>query len=148
MKEAIDAFKPIGLLAWLGQENMEWLAERAFSLEYRPEEIILEAGSHTDGLYIIASGQVRFTSDDCGVSQLESGNYFGELSLLDKKDRTAIVEAITHVQIYHLSKRHLNGFAQEFPDPYSILVTNLARELSRRIRQLNALTCNPGRMNP
>lgn len=148
MKDAIEAFKPIGLLAWLGQENMAWLAERAFSFEYRPEEIILEAGSSSDGLYIIASGQVRFTSEDLGASQLEAGNYFGELSLLDKKERTAIVEAITHVQIYHLSKRHLNGFAQEFPDPYSIMITNLARELARRIRQLNAMTCAQKGVNP
>jgi CRP-like cAMP-binding protein len=127
---------------------MEWLAERAFSFEYRPEEIILEMGTPSDGLYIIASGQVRFTSEDRGVSQLEAGNYFGELSLLGKKERTAVIEAITHAQIYHLSKRHLNGFAQEFPDPYSIIVTNLARELARRIRQLNASTSDQGGLNP
>jgi CRP-like cAMP-binding protein len=101
MKEALEAFKPIGLLAWLSQDNMEWLAERAFSFEYRPEEIILEMGTPSDGLYIIASGQVRFTSEDRGVSQLEAGNYFGELSLLGKKERTAVIEAITHAQIYH-----------------------------------------------
>jgi hypothetical protein len=47
-----------------------------------------------------------------------------------------------------LSKRHLNGFAQEFPDPYSIIVTNLARELARRIRQLNASTSDQGGLNP
>jgi len=140
MKDALEAFKPIGLLAWLHADRMEWLAERAFSCEYEAGDLIHEAGSMADGLYIIASGQVRFSSDTLGESQLEAGNYYGELSLIDKRDRTASAEAITAVQLYHLSKRHLNGFALEFPDPYAIIMTNLARELARRIRQLNAMT--------
>jgi len=140
MNRSYEVLKSIGLLAWVNEDKLEWLLERSLSYRYEADELIMDATSPTDGLYVIVSGQVRFTRAESQVSHLEVGNYFGELSLISKELRGSIVESISPSELLYISRKHFNGFAEEFPDPYAIIMTNLARELARMIRQLNAIT--------
>jgi CRP-like cAMP-binding protein len=61
-------------------------------------DMIFKEGSQGDGLYVIKSGQVRVVKRDASgeehpLALLKPGEYFGEISLVDKAPRSASVYA-------------------------------------------------------
>ena len=138
-----ECFKRVGLLAWLSSEQVASLAGAARLHFYDQNEVVFENGSTGDGLHIIAEGEVIFISgppedpDRQSVSTLVAGEYFGELSLIDKRTRSAMARAALPTAIYFLSLEQLEKFSGEHPAQHAILITNLAREMARKIRRLN-----------
>jgi CRP-like cAMP-binding protein len=65
------------------------------------------------------------------------GTVFGELALLDPGPRSASVEADQELVCYVLTEKAFEQLRQEHPEAAITLVTNLGRELSRRLRQAN-----------
>ena len=64
---------------------------------------------------------------------------FGEVALLDRQPRSATVMADEDVVCYVLSEEAFHGLGREHPAIAITLLTNLERELSRRIRRANLM---------
>jgi CRP/FNR family cyclic AMP-dependent transcriptional regulator len=65
---------------------------------YLPDEIIFDAGDEGQALYLVMGGCVRVTRDVPGkpllVSDMEPGNFFGDLALLDNSPRSGQARAL------------------------------------------------------
>ncbi|HJU18918.1 MAG TPA: cation:proton antiporter [Stellaceae bacterium] len=68
-----------------------------------PGEIILRRGERGDAMYFISSGAVEVRLDDRTVA-LGSGEFFGELALLDDRPRNADVVALGYSQLLLLRR--------------------------------------------
>ncbi|MDZ4787532.1 MAG: cyclic nucleotide-binding domain-containing protein [Blastochloris sp.] len=132
------------LFSWLSTESIAWLAHYTEELSFNQGDTILELGSLSDSLYIIAQGEVTFI---CGTSQdtdeqqatsLDEMDIFGELSLLEIKPRTSLVRAALPTTLYRLKAETIAQLAQKNQDQHAILITNLSRFLARKIRTLNS----------
>ena len=68
------------------------------NLAYRAGSRVFEAGSPSDALYVIISGEIRIfdasTSDGREVARLKRGDSFGEISLLRRTSHTKSAEAV------------------------------------------------------
>ena len=68
------------------------------NLAYRAGSMIFEAGTPSDALYVILSGEVRiFAASASGggeVARLRRGDSFGEISLLRRTSHTRSAEAV------------------------------------------------------
>jgi len=71
------------------------------------------------------------------LATFSAGTVFGELALLDPGPRSASVEADEELVCYVLSDVDFERLRQDHPAVAIRLVTNLGRELSRRLRQAN-----------
>lgn len=86
----------------------EWklfsLAKKMKKEKFKENELILKQGTIGDQFYLIKNGFVRIIMNDKNIRDLESGNYFGEISLLKTENRTASVIAGNKVICYTLKK--------------------------------------------
>jgi CRP-like cAMP-binding protein len=142
--ETIDLFlRKVPLFSWLSTESISWLAHNVDVLSIKEGEIIFPKESLSDALYFIAEGEVTFISGDTSnpdeqtATTLEVNELFGELCLLQKQPRQALARAALPSTLYKINASIIARFAQENEDQHAILLTNLARELARKIRILN-----------
>ncbi|MDD5261275.1 MAG: cyclic nucleotide-binding domain-containing protein [Methylacidiphilales bacterium] len=147
MESSIDnrlaLMKRVSLLSWLEAGQVATLAGRAEIRHYAEGDVIFEPGSPGDGLHIIADGEVTFVSgppdelEHQSASTLEAGATFGELSLVDKQPRKSRARAALPTTVYFLPLAILEDLSRSHPEQYATLITNLAREMARKIRRLN-----------
>ncbi|GAF72851.1 unnamed protein product, partial [marine sediment metagenome] len=78
----------------LTDDELEALAASSVSRQYPKNTVIINDGDNADSLYLIDAGRVKvYCSDKNGkefiMNTLETGDYFGELALLDDDRRSA-----------------------------------------------------------
>ncbi|MDX6767122.1 MAG: Crp/Fnr family transcriptional regulator [Candidatus Methylacidiphilales bacterium] len=132
------------LFAWLKAEQVQMLASQAASASYREGERIYARGSRSEGIYLVASGEVTFISghennpDEQDASTCVEGSFFGEMCLIEPRVRTADARASLPTKLFIIRIGVLEKLATRYPEQFAVLVTNLAREQARRLRQLNS----------
>jgi cAMP-dependent protein kinase regulator len=89
-------------------------------LSFEPGAILMTEGERGDSLLILTSGSVRaFVKNQEGrnneVRTMEEGEFFGEISLLSGKPRTATVTAATPVELLELDRATLDDISSRHP---------------------------------
>ena len=93
-------------------------------------EIIAE-GHGAVGLHLITAGTARVTSGGSVRRTLGVGDYFGEISVIDGKPRSASVEAITGLTTFAIHPTTVNGL----PDDNPAFARKLLLLLCARLRE-------------
>ena len=70
-----------------------------------PEEDIIRVGERGDAMYFIVAGEVAVERPDAKPVTLRTGQFFGEIALIDDRPRTATVRAVTTCQFLVLKVR-------------------------------------------
>ena len=70
-----------------------------------PEEDIIRVGERGDAMYFIVAGEVAVERPDAKPVTLRTGQFFGEIALIDDCPRTATVRAVTTCQFLVLKVR-------------------------------------------
>jgi CRP-like cAMP-binding protein len=92
-------------------------------------------------LFIVASGQMEVRRGETLMSRLGPGDFFGECSFLDMQPRGTTVRAVEEAQVYVIPYTALRNLYQVNVRMYALIVMNLAREMSRRLRGSYSLMC-------
>lgn len=130
----------------LSKEQCEIVAVYLQQREVAPSEIIIKEGISDDQLFIIEKGEVEvFKSEESSermyfLAKLGAGECFGELALLDQRERSASVRARVHTKLQTLSKIDFESLAQSHPEIYQQLLKNISSFIARRLRLTNELT--------
>ncbi len=87
---------------------------------FNPGDIIIHQGETADKFYIIVSGTVEIyyyepNAADTIIAQLDSGNYFGEIGLLEGSKRTASVRAATPVKVLVFDRETFSRWISDAP---------------------------------
>ena len=84
------------------------LADALMTRSYPDDEAIITENEPADGMYFIENGTCRVTITKSGqeveVSKLHSGQYFGEMALVENKPRSASVYSIGKVKLAFLER--------------------------------------------
>jgi cAMP-dependent protein kinase regulator len=93
---------------------------------YDEGDIIVTEGEPGSSLFLIVGGSVKvFTrSDDGGnlqLAELDPGDFFGEVSLLSGKPRTATITARTKVTAIELDRTSVDRIAENHPEVKKVL---------------------------
>jgi CRP-like cAMP-binding protein len=111
----------------------------------RPKSHAVIEGEPTRGLYVILDGTVSVYKTDPGTNSLarlavlESGAYFGELSLFDTAPRSATVTAETTVQCFVLDAAEFSKFLDSMGENLQLrFFRTAAEEVVTRLRNLNS----------
>ena len=81
------------LFADVDAAGLERIAARTVEVEFTPGHVIARQGEIGTGFFLIASGRAKVVRDGRETASLGPGEFFGELSILDGKPRTAQVVA-------------------------------------------------------
>ena len=106
----ISKLKKVGLFQNLSEKTLETIAKAMKTKKFILNDIIVEEGTVGDSFYLISQGRVRVTSQGKTLRDLDEGNYFGEVALLDPNEkRTASITAIDEtVILYEISKNEFD----------------------------------------
>jgi CRP/FNR family cyclic AMP-dependent transcriptional regulator len=117
--------------------------------------VILSEGSVNDRIYFIEHGRVEITKAarvdgrpvERHIVDMASGDVFGEMELIDIQPCEATVRAVEETVTLSLSNHDLYLVSKIDMKTYALLIMNLARDLSRRLRYTDFLlakgTCGP-----
>jgi CRP-like cAMP-binding protein len=74
-------------------DGLAALAERSTAVDFPAGHVIARQGEIGTGFFVIVDGGVRVVRDGAVVARLGPGEFFGELSVLDRMPRNATVAA-------------------------------------------------------
>lgn len=108
---------------------------------------IVNEGEEGDRLYLICEGSVEVVKTvetpegavEKRLAVFGVGDTFGEMELIDIQPRSATVRALETVSALSLSNADMYGIYQSNLEAFTMIVMNLAREISRRLRAMDAL---------
>ncbi|MGA2521934.1 MAG: cyclic nucleotide-binding domain-containing protein [Acidimicrobiales bacterium] len=100
--------------------------------------VLCEEGTLGREFFFIVDGTASVRRNGRKVATLEPGRYFGELSLLDRKPRSATVVSETPMTLLVLEQRRFNGLLDEMPT----LSHKLLMAMSQRLRDADAKAIN------
>ena len=132
--------RDIPVLAGLSDAELALLSGRLRRAHYKPGEVVIRQGDRDRSLYIVAGGtttvrvHVAGTDRQVRLASYARGTIFGEMALLDRQPRSATVTAEGEVVCYVLSEEAFEALIAEHPLIAVRLLTNVARELSVRLR--------------
>jgi CRP/FNR family cyclic AMP-dependent transcriptional regulator len=141
-------------LLGIDRETFERLAGIAKYHEYQPGETILREGEQRDQIMLIEKGQVEVfkaggkqdsrehkvttLAGSNKIYDLYQGDVLGEMSLIDVEPASATVRAITEVGIWSMDRLEFNAAMREDLEAWNTILANIARILSRRLRDTTA----------
>lgn len=104
-------------------------------------DIVITEGEQGSSLYVIVAGEVKvFTKGPRGESvhlaKLGAGDFFGEVSVLTGKPRTATITASTASELLRLDKEKLDRVVDRFPRVREILDQFYRRRASHTVEAM------------
>jgi len=97
---------------------------------------IVREGASNEQLFVILDGSVRVTRGGRTIARMSSGDFFGEVSLLDGGPRTATVVADGPVRCLILLRKEFQRICAETP----LVAAKTLRSLATRLRGLERST--------
>jgi CRP-like cAMP-binding protein len=98
-------------------------------------KVLVEEGRVGLEFFLIVSGTATVTRNGKKVATLGPGGYFGELSLLDRKPRSATVVSDTEMDVLVLSQRQFNSVLQSVPT----IARKMLSAMANRVREADAV---------
>lgn len=138
------------LFMGVDSEAFKKFAQVASYRQYQAGEVIIKEGEQKDALMVIEKGQVEVFKGDIGLyaddqkiatlsgdkkfCDIFRGDILGEMSLIDVEPASATVRAVTEVGIWSIDRVDLAAVLRKDLTTYIVIITNIARILSRRLR--------------
>jgi len=140
LSEEAQSLARVPLFKRLEADELEHLAEEIDQVNYKAGETIFNEHDRGDALYILEEGNVRIWVYDDDVkevtlAQLKPGDFFGELAVLDRGERSSSATAVTDIHLHRLSSDDFQKFLTDHPDA----AIDVICEIAQRMRQTNLL---------
>jgi signal transduction histidine kinase len=138
--EALDHFSNNRLFEGIRPELLEEVAHELRIVQLNEGEVIFREGDPGDSLYLVGAGSVQISKRGRGGNQetlafIESGNFFGEMALLDGEPRSAMATAAEKTVLATVTEEMFQHILELAPNR---LHMNFLRSVSERLRQVNS----------
>ncbi len=135
------ALRRIKILAAMSDGQLDRFA-RSVTMRNIPQwTVIVKQGEAGDSIYFILAGELRVRINvidrETILATLSPGDFFGDISLLDKGPRSADVVANQDSVVVEITAADLETLSQEAPDVATAFLKGLGRTLTARIRADN-----------
>src|SRR4030042_5371206 len=146
----IEYFKKIQLFSSLTDKELRQITERLVVKRFRKNEIILQAEDTNEYMYMILNGKtkvVQTTEDgkEILLAMHQSGEFFGEMSLIDGKTSPATVIATEDSSAAIISKKDFYSLVktqEKVLDNLLLILCSRYRESWEKIQLLNLKTAS------
>ena len=103
---------------------------KLFGHKYKKNKVLFNEGDHDQRLFFVIEGEISITKKGRGLETINSGNYFGELSLLNKIPRVASAEVVSDwARIIIISETQMRKILAEDHQVAIYFLSNMARKL-------------------
>ena len=120
------------LFRGIDADGLAKLAERATQVDFPAGHVIARQGEIGTGFFVVISGRVRVVREGSVIAQLGPGEFFGELSVLDRMPRNAMVAAEEPTSCLALASWDFDAVLLEQP----ALTLAILRGVAARLREV------------
>lgn len=142
-----EELRGVALFAGLGDDVFHHFAETLQARTLPPGSVVFREGDSARALFVLIEGELEVTKQsrrgtEARVAILGPSDTFGEMSLLDMQPRSATVRTLSPVRLVEFGADALDELYRRDVRAYALLVLNLARDLSRRLRVADGLVAS------
>jgi len=131
-----ELLSEVPLFEELGDAELSILAQRVRQRRYKEDDTIFHKRDPGVALYIIVNGKVKIHDEspegtDSIIAILDTGEFFGELAVIDGEERSADATTLAPTELLMLTRDDLHDILQRYPKIGLCLLTTLAGRLRR-----------------
>ncbi|MFT5354547.1 MAG: CRP/FNR family cyclic AMP-dependent transcriptional regulator [Polyangiales bacterium] len=140
MKISPSMLADIGLFGGLDDETLAILAEELPHVRVEVGAPVVSEGDTAQEMFVVINGELEVVKrgprgGEARVALFGPGDWFGEMSILDVAPRSATVRSVAPTLLLRITNEDLDRLLyRRAPKAYYLVIMNIARELSRRLR--------------
>jgi CRP-like cAMP-binding protein len=127
---AVDMLGKVDLFEGLPKKALRQIAATGKEMAFREAVDVCKEGDTDARFYLILDGTATVTIRGRELNQLEPGDYFGEISIIDGEPRSATVTAVSPLRTLSMTSWNFRSIVKENPD----IALRIMRNLARRVR--------------
>jgi CRP/FNR family cyclic AMP-dependent transcriptional regulator len=136
--------KAVPFFTQLSESELELLRSLSAEKHYPKNAVVLTEGEMGDSLYMIQSGKVKvFIGDQDGremiLKILGAGDFFGEMSMIDKQPRSASITTLESSVFLVLSHAAFEKCVEKIPRIANMVLRVLAQRVREADRKIGTL---------
>ena len=137
---ATSMLREIGLFGGLDETTLDILAKSLPVEQISVGQRVVSEGDAAREMFVVVSGELEVltrtaTGSEVRVAMLGPGDWFGEMAIVDVQPRSASVRCLAPSMLLRITAEHVDRLLYRRDlKAYALLVMNVARELSRRLR--------------
>lgn len=132
----------MSIFGGLRADVLELVLRESRTVSRRTGEFFVREGDLAESMFVLLSGTAVVTQGgpdrEESVRRLRSGECFGEMSLIDLAPRSASVRALEDCTGLEIPSSCLLRVYEHDVEQFAILEMNMGREVSRRLRDVEA----------
>ena len=123
----------------LSTNELSEIARLTHERDFKANEHVFKKLAPAEGMYVIINGAVEIIDPDSKMifASLETGDFFGELALLDEEPRSASALATQSSTLIGVFRTDLLTLMKRSPELGNKVLLNLSRVLGERLRRTN-----------
>lgn len=135
-----DTLKEISIFRGLSPEHLRRLSGEFQLKSCKKGDVIFYQSDRSTDLYIVLSGSVKASllneeGDELTLAEFKKGDFFGEMSLIDGKPRSATVTSLEDSELAILTRKRFIEILREEPS----IALELLSALVERLRVANGV---------
>ena len=134
----IDLLKKMPVFGGAKDETLAFILEQTRDFMVGAGECFFREGDRAESIYVLEGGRVEVVrshdGQDVRLNELGPGDCFGEMSLIECRNRSATVRALEDCTAIELPLETLHALYEHDLDQFALIQMNIAREISRRLR--------------
>ena len=132
-----SSLQKYSLFGGLLEEQIDKLLPLMEQETYEAGADIIVEGASNDKIRFILEGRVAASKKNITLFEFKEGDAFGEMEVLEVMPSAATVTALAPTRLMSISYRALRKIYMLDSNIFSLLLMNLARDLSRRLRYVD-----------
>jgi len=125
-----DVLATFPLFAGTPKRQLRALVEDATFAEYGPGDVVIQHGDRGDSLFVILGGSAKAVGKEAART-LGTGDYFGELGVLEDVPRSASIVASGELHVMRLPRQAFLRLARRDPDVSLKMLSTLGSQFRR-----------------
>jgi CRP/FNR family transcriptional regulator, cyclic AMP receptor protein len=139
-----EFLETIPIFAGLNAQAVSEIAAAVEEAEFRAGEIIVRENEPGNRMFIMHTGRVEVVKQlakprETVLAVFGPKDFLGEMSIIECVARAASLRAIEDTLLFALKGTDLYHLFKHQPDQYAIVILNIARDLSRRLRAIDEM---------
>ena len=126
-----ELLKQVPLFSDLSKRHLNEIAKHADEAKMREGTVFAKQGRIGTEFVFIVDGKAQVEKDGKAIRRISAGDFFGEISMIDGKPRTATVTAETDGTLLVVNSRSFNHLLDTTPGLQKKVMVSLCKYLRR-----------------
>jgi CRP-like cAMP-binding protein len=132
-----SALQRYSLFGGLQKDQIEKILPLMERETWAAGDTIIAEGSCNDRIRFIIEGRAAVVKEGLVLFECREGDAFGEMEVLDVMPSVANIKALVPTKAISISNKALHEIYKQDISIFAMIIMNLARDLSRRLRKMD-----------